>query len=312
MTQRLRQLSHSSTMNHRYLQNIHSVQPLSAQEQERLRPISDKFAFRANDYYLNLINWDDPDDPIRQLIIPRTEELNDGGMLDASNEQSITVANGVQHKYPDTALLLCNSICGGYCRYCFRKRLFMESNDEVPTDLSAGFQYIREHPEINNVLLTGGDPLIMSTRRLRDILAKLREISHVQIIRIGSKMMAFDPIWILQNQELHQLFREFSHAHQRIYLMTHFDHPRELTAEAIAAIDCCIRNGVICLNQCPIIAGVNHHPEVLAELFEKLTFAGCQPYYVFQCRPTQGNQPYQPRLSKDIAPSAKPSCLALD
>ena len=119
--------------------------------------------FRANDYYLNLIDWDDPSDPIRQLIIPRQEELNEWGKLDASNEESITVARGVQHKYVDTVLLLCNEVCGAYCRYCFRKRLFMDVIDEVTNDVTEGIEYIRQHPEVNNVLLTGGDPLLMST-----------------------------------------------------------------------------------------------------------------------------------------------------
>lgn len=277
----------------RYIADINGVKELSHAEQETLRPASEKFVFRANDYYLKLIDWSDPQDPIRHLIIPQVDELKAWGALDVSNEQSITTANGVQHKYINTALLLCNSVCGGYCRYCFRKRLFMADNNEVPNDLSLGFQYIREHPEINNVLLTGGDPLLMSPRRLREIFVQLREISHVRIIRIGSKMMAFDPMRIVQNLELQQLFREFSQPEQRIYLMAHFDHPRELTSAAIEAIDCCIRNGVICVNQCPLINGVNNDPTVLAELFEKLSFVGCQPYYLFQCRPTEGNYPYQ-------------------
>ena len=89
------------------------------------------YVFRSNEYYLGLVNWDDPHDPIRQLIIPRVEELSNWGDLDASNEQSVTVSRGVQHKYPDTVLLLCNEVCGAYCRYCFRKRLFMDDNDEV-------------------------------------------------------------------------------------------------------------------------------------------------------------------------------------
>ena len=117
------------------------------------------YVFRANDYYLDLIDWSDPDDPIKQLIIPRIEELNDCGRLDASNEQAVTVDHGVQHKYADTVLLLCNEVCGAYCRYCFRKRLFMNDNDEVTNEVSAGIAYIRSHPEASNVLLTGGESI---------------------------------------------------------------------------------------------------------------------------------------------------------
>jgi len=193
------------------------------QLKQKLKAVSEKYVFRVNDYYLGLIDWDDPNDPIKQLIIPREEELIEWGDLDASNEQSVTIARGVQHKYEHTVLLLCNEVCGAYCRYCFRKRLFMDENDEVTNDVSAGIEYIRSNPAVTNVLLTGGDPLLMSTRRLVDIFAQLRSIPHVRIIRIGSKMPAFDPWRLLNDKSLQEAFREYSTAHQRIYLMAHFE-----------------------------------------------------------------------------------------
>ena len=199
-----------------------------------LEKVAQRYVFRANDYYLRLIDWTNPADPIKQLIIPRSEELNDWGKLDASNEAAVTVTPGVQHKYRDTVLLLCNEVCGAYCRYCFRKRLFMNDNEEVSKDVSAGVEYIRTHPEVTNVLLTGGDPLIMGTRRLREIISQLREIEHVKIIRIGTKMPAFNPFRFLDDPELHSVFREFSTPEKRLYVMCHFDHPREMTAQAEA------------------------------------------------------------------------------
>ncbi len=277
----------------KYVRSLDQVTQLSTDEKERLQPVANEYVFRANDYYLDLIDWDDPDDPIRQLIIPREEELLEWGQLDASNEAAVTVARGVQHKYTDTVLLLCNEVCGAYCRYCFRKRLFMDENDEVTNDISEGIKYIADHPEITNVLLTGGDPLLMSTRRIVEIFTQLREIPHVKIIRIGSKMPAFDPFRILNDEELQAAFREFSTPEQRIYLMAHFDHPRELTPEAVQGIDTCIRNGVICVNQCPLIQGVNDSPDVLSEMYQKLSHIGCPPYYLFQGRPTAGNEPYE-------------------
>ena len=277
----------------KYVRNLSKLEQLSPSERAQLEPVAEQYVFRANDYYLNLINWDDPDDPIRQLIIPRVEESNEWGRLDASNEEAVTVARGVQHKYTDTVLLLCNEVCGAYCRYCFRKRLFMDENDEATNDVSEGLKYIAAHPEVTNVLLTGGDPLLMSTRRLVEIFSALREIPHVKIIRMGSKMPAFDPFRVLNDEALHEAFRTYSTPEQRIYLMAHFDHPRELTAEAIQSIDTCIKNGVICVNQCPMIRGINDSPEVLSELFERLSFMGCPPYYLFQGRPTAGNEPYE-------------------
>lgn len=277
----------------RYIKKLEDIQQLSGAERAALQPVADAYAFRVSDYYLNLIDWSDPADPIRQLVIPRPDELNDWGKLDASNEAANTVLRGVQHKYPDTALLLCNEVCGAYCRYCFRKRLFMNDNDEASKDLSEGLAYIGEHPEITNVLLTGGDPLLLSTRRLAEIIGALREIEHVKIIRIGTKMTAFNPFRVLDDPALVEMFGKYSTPRKRIYVMNHFDHPRELTDEAVDCLDRLMRAGVVMTNQCPMIAGINDDPQVLSSLFRQLSWIGCPPYYVFQGRPTAGNDPYK-------------------
>ncbi len=277
----------------KYVKDIDKIPNIPPEEREKLKKVAEKYVFRANDYYLGLINWDDPKDPIKQLIIPREEELSDWGKLDASNEAAVTVTKGVQHKYPETVLLLCNEVCGAYCRYCFRKRLFMDENDEVTNDVSEGLRYIAEHPEVTNVLLTGGDPLLMSTRRITEILEKIRAIPHVKIIRIGSKMPAFDPWRILNDEPLQAALRKYSEPRRRIYLMAHFDHPRELTDAAVNGIDCFIKCGVICVNQCPLIKGINDDPMVLSTMFRQLSWMGCPPYYLFQGRPTEGNEPYE-------------------
>jgi len=277
----------------KYVRDIDKIPNIPAHEREKLKRVAERYVFRANDYYLGLINWDDPDDPIKQLIIPRVEELSDWGKLDASNEAAVTVGHGVQHKYPHTVLLLCNEVCGAYCRYCFRKRLFMDENDEVTNDVSEGIRYIASNPNVTNVLLTGGDPLLMSTRRLTEIIEALRAIDHVRIIRIGSKMPAFDPWRLTNDAALQTLFLKYSTPRKRIYLMAHFDHPRELTDEAIDGIDRFIKCGVICVNQCPLIKGINDDPEILSEMYRLLSWIGCPPYYLFQGRPTAGNEPYE-------------------
>ena len=292
------QVSRSSLTNDgpkrvKYVRKLEQVEQLSPDQRDRLGPVAARYVFRANDYYLGLIDWDDPQDPIRQLIIPREEELSEWGTLDASNEEAITVAQGVQHKYTDTVLLLCNEVCGAYCRYCFRKRLFMDDNDETTNDVTEGLAYIAANPQVTNVLLTGGDPLLMSTRRLTEIFEALRAIPHVKIIRVGSKMPAFDPYRVLNDPDLQSAFRTYSTPQQRIYLMAHFDHPRELTPLAIEGIDSCIRNGVICVNQCPLLRGINDDPSVMSELYSVLSYIGCTPYYLFQGRPTAGNEPYE-------------------
>jgi len=277
----------------KYIKHIDSLENIPDDVKEDLKRVADKYVFRANDYYLGLIDWNDPNDPIRQLIIPRLEELNDWGKLDASNEAAVTVAKGAQHKYQRTTLLLCNEVCGAYCRYCFRKRLFMDDNDEATLDVTAGLDYIREHKEVTNVLLTGGDPLLMSTRKLGKILEALREIEHVDIIRIGSKMPAFNPWRVLDDPKLLELLRKYSTKEKRIYIMAHFDHPRELTPAAVEGLDALMQAGCIIINQCPLIKGVNDDAKVLGEMYQKLEAIGVPPYYLFQGRPTEGNEPYE-------------------
>ncbi|MDP6797840.1 MAG: KamA family radical SAM protein [Candidatus Krumholzibacteria bacterium] len=277
----------------KYRKNIHRIDALSKEEQDRLALVAERYAFRANDYYLSLINWEDPLDPIRQIVVPQEGELDAWGALDASNEADNYVAPGCQHKYSDTALLLVNETCGAYCRFCFRKRLFMNDNEEVEFDPTPGIDYIREHPEISNVLLTGGDPLLLSTGKLRAIITRLREIDHVKIIRIGSKMPAFNPFRILDDPALLELLESHSCTNGRIYLMAHFNHPRELTREARSALDALHHAGVMLVNQTPIIRGVNSDPKVLAELMQELSWMGVPPYYMFQCRPTEGNKPFE-------------------
>lgn len=276
----------------RLILNINKVSHLSDIEKARLKEVSDKYAFRSNDYYLGLIDWNDPDDPIRKLVIPHEYELHEWGKLDASNEGSITIRKGVQHKYGSTALLLVNEVCAAFCRYCFRKRLFLNDNDEITYDMKSSIDYVRENPQINNVLLTGGDPLILKTPKLEKIISALREIDHVKIIRIGTKMPAFNPFRILNDDSLLEMLKKYSLPDKRIYLMCHYDHPRELTKESRQAIQKMQEAGVICVNQSPIIRGISDSPEVMAELWDELAYMGIPQYYIFQCRPTAGNEPY--------------------
>lgn len=281
-----------STRRVQYITDLSQVPEIPEEERKRLESVAGRYAFRVNDYYLSLIDWDDPNDPIRQLVIPQTGELEEWGILDASSESAVTVARGVQHKYASTALLLVTNACASYCRYCFRKRFFIPGSSETSTDVSEGLEYIASNPEVKDVLLTGGDPLMLSTDRLISIIEELRAIPHVNLIRIGSKMPAFNPWRILDDKPLVDALRDLSTTETRTYLMAHFDHPRELTDVAEAALDSLINAGVVCLNQCPLVRGINSDPEVLSELFQKLAAIGCAPYYIFQVRPTSGNAPY--------------------
>ena len=276
----------------RYVNKLNQITGLSEQEKQQLEPVAEKFAFRTNEYYQSLIDWNDPDDPIRRIVMPDLQELDEFGELDASDEHSYTRVKGLEHKYGDTALLLVNNVCGAYCRFCFRKRLFTDGNDEVTNDITDAVAYIQQHPEINNVLLSGGDPLIMSTGKLGHIIQQLRDISHVRIIRIGTKMTAFDPYRILNDPSLLEMLSKYSLPDRKIFVMAHFNHPRELTEPALKGLQLLQKAGAITVNQSPLIRGVNDKPEIIAELFGRLSFNGVVPYYLFICRPTSGNEPY--------------------
>lgn len=297
----------------RYITSIRNVPQLDSDEKHDLLRVQEQFKFRTNEYYQSLIDWEDPNDPIRRIIMPDLGELEEWGELDASDESIYTKLPGLEHKYESVALLLVNDVCGGYCRFCFRKRLFMDENDEVVKDVSEGLEYIRSHPEITNVLLSGGDPLIMSTPKLTNIIRRIREIEHVRIIRLGTKMPAFNPFRITGDPSLLEMFERYSTPEKRIYVMVHFNHPKELTDEAIAGLGLLQNAGVITANQTPIIRGVNDDPDTLATLFRKCSFVGVPPYYVFQCRPTLGNKAYAVPIEEAyrIFEAAKTSCSGL-
>jgi lysine 2,3-aminomutase len=283
--------------NPKYIRTLEKIPQLSQKEKDQLLPVCEKFAMRTNEYYNSLIDWDDPNDPIRRIIIPSTKELKNWGQLDASNEKAYTKVPGLEHKYEYTALLLVNHVCGGFCRFCFRKRIFIDKK-EVVSNVSEGLEYIRQHKKITNVLLTGGDPLLLSTNKLANIIKQLREINHVQIIRIGSKLPVFNPFRVIDDPSLLEMIEKYSTMEKKIYIMAHFNHPREITPSAISAMNLLQKAGAITVNQTPLIRGVNDNPATLSELFRKLSFIGVPPYYVFQCRPTLGNYSYAVRLEK--------------
>lgn len=297
----------------KYLTRLDQIPQLSEDEKSRLEPVSDKFVFRTNDYYQSLIDWDDPNDPIKRIVMPDVQELDEWGQLDASNEEKYTKVKGLEHKYTSTALLLVNEVCAAYCRFCFRKRLFMDENDEVTKDISEGLQYIRKHKEISNVLLTGGDPLIMSTSKLEPIIQKLRQLDHVKIIRIGTKIPAFNPFRIINDPSLLKMFKKYSADDKKIYVMAHFNHPRELTPKAVEGLNLLMQAGTILVNQTPLIQGVNDDPKTLTELFNQLSFIGVPPYYVFLCRPTLGNETYSVPVERgyQLFEQARTKCSGL-
>ncbi|MBC8278473.1 MAG: KamA family radical SAM protein [FCB group bacterium] len=276
----------------KYISNIDKVSQLSETEKEVLKQVTVKYAFRANEYYLSLIDWNDPDDPIRKIIIPSTDELQIWGDLDVSDEIINYKAPGLQHKYRDTVLLILNKTCGSFCRFCFRKRLFMPDNIEVINNIDPGIEYIRNHPEVTNVLLTGGEPLFLSTVKLQRIIGRIAAIDHVKIIRLGTKIPVFNPYRILNDPELPKMLRSFNRRGICVYIMCHINHPRELTAPAVKALALLSETGSALCNQTPILRGINDDATVLRTLMQELSYLGVAPYYFFINRPVEGNKPF--------------------
>jgi KamA family protein len=303
-------------MKDQYITDITRIpffQTLKEGEQELLKQVVTRFPFKATKHYLSLIDWNNPYDPLKRIIFPDPRELDLSGCYDPSREEQYTVQHGLQHKYKETALLLLSDECSGICRFCFRKRLFMDCPRQTVKDYSLTLEYVRDHPEITDVLLTGGDPLILSTSRLAAVIHEIREIDHINVIRIGTKTLAYNPYRISEDETLINLIKSACTPHKKVYIMAHFNHPAELSKETLKAIYMLQQAGAIIVNQTPIIDGVNADPKVLTNLFNSLSAIGVSPYYVFQCRPTIGNHIFTVPVeqSYQILQSAYKDCSGL-
>ena len=254
---------------------------------EQLQRISKRFPFSIPPYYLSLIDPSDPHDPIRKMCVPALDELDPGGRLDTSGEASNTVLTGLQHKYRQTALVLSTNACAMYCRHCFRKRLVGREDRETRPRRDKILAYIRKHHEISNVLLSGGDALLNPTPVLHEYLEELSGMEHLDAIRICSRTPVVLPMRIYMDQKLLDLFKEYG-AQKRLYLVTQFNHPRELSPLAQRALDALQECGVMVRNQTVLLHGVNDHGPTLGKLLKELVRRGVVPYYVFQCRPVTG------------------------
>lgn len=288
--------------------NINKIEELkqyidmTPEEEIRFSKIVERHPMSITRYYLSLIDWKDPDDPIKKMAIPRIEELNPDGMYDTSGEQENTKVCGLQHKYNQTALILSTNKCAVYCRYCFRKRLVGLPTEEILKRFSDAVEYIQEHPEINNVLISGGDPFVLPTSVLENFLKELSVVPHLSFIRFGTRTLATFPSRILDDPGLVEVLKKYSFKHRRIYMVTQFNHPREINEESIEAVDRLIQSGIIINNQSILLKDVNDDPFVLSELQNGLVSIGVNPYYVFQCRPVKrAKAQFQIPLYKGIA-----------
>lgn len=255
------------------------------------------FKIQSTPYYAALADRTDSMDPIRLMIVPRKEEIEPvaGQMEDPLAEQKHSPCARIVHRYPDRALFLVTDTCSVYCRYCLRKHF--TGNDQAfigSKDYATAMDYLRSQTGIREVILSGGDPLTLSDSKLESLLKDLTSIEHIELVRIGTRMPVVCPMRI--NDELVQRLQKY----HPVFLMTHFNHPRELTKEAADALTLFVNHGFPVLNQMVLLRGVNNHPAIVQALSRRLLRLRVKPYYMFQCDPSLGTHHFQTSIEESM------------
>ena len=261
------------------------------QLQERLPGLTDeeiagarlarnKLAMAIPPYFFNLIDQDDPNCPIRRQVVPRIDETFTAPweMSDPCGEDSHSPVPGLVHRYPDRVLFLVTDRCAAYCRYCTRSRLVSNASGyDFHPEFDRQIEYIRQHPEIRDVLLSGGDALLLSDAKLDHLLTQLRAIPHIEFLRIGSRIPIFLPQRI--TPELCAVLRK----HHPLFISIHTNHPRELTTEVRAGLERLADAGIPLGNQAVLLKDVNDDPVTMKALMQKLLMCRVRPYYIYLC-----------------------------
>jgi lysine 2,3-aminomutase len=258
---------------------------LTRREEEGVRRASGRMRMAITPYFLSLIDREDPKCPIRKQAIPRLEEFSVSSceMTDPCGEDSHTPVPGLVHRYPDRALLLVNDSCAMYCRYCTRKRLVGEELPPMSDDrLEEACKYLRSKKSVRDVLISGGDPLMMKTEALEAYIKRLRAIPHIEMIRIGTRVPVTLPMRV--TEELVSMLRKY----HPLYLSIHFSHPKEMTPEVLAACSMLADAGIPLGSQTVLLKGINDRPAVMKKLMHELLKARVRPYYIYQCDPAVG------------------------
>lgn len=279
------------------LEDFSSYLTLTKEEVQAFTKANELFRIRVTPYYLALVNPGDPQDPIRRILMPHSHELEQSHHIldDPLGEKRHRPAPRIIHRYPDRVLFLVTDFCNVYCRYCTRKH-FTGQDQVFPNsqEYEESLKYIGSHPAIREVILSGGDPLTLSDGRLSQVLSDLRQIPHVEIIRIGSRIPVVNPMRI--TKDFVKILRQAA----PVFFMAHFNHPRELTAEAAQALGLLVDHGVPVMNQMVLLNGVNNHPAIVQALSRRLLFLRVKPYYMFQCDPSEGTRHLQTSVDQSL------------
>ena len=267
------------------------------EEAEGIKKALAKFRMAITPYYLSLIDPNDPYDPIRRQAIPQGAECNiaPADLNDPLHEDEDSPAPGLTHRYPDRVLFLITDMCSMYCRHCTRRRFAGQKDDESPSErIEKCLAYIEKTPQVRDVLLSGGDALMVSDKKLEYIIQRLRAIPHVEIVRIGSRTPVVCPQRI--TPELCDMLKKY----HPIWLNTHFNHPNEFTPEAEAALARLANAGIPLGNQTVLLRGVNDCVHVMKKLVHELVRNRVRPYYIYQCDLSMGLEHFRTPVSKGI------------
>ncbi|MGB9808897.1 MAG: KamA family radical SAM protein, partial [Caldanaerobacter sp.] len=271
--------------------------PLSEEEEEAISKALTKLRMAITPYYLSLIDPNDPNDPIRKRAVPTIHELYQApeDLVDPLYEDVDSPVPGLTHRYPDRVLMLVTDQCSMYCRHCTRRRFAGETDAPMPMDkIEKQIEYIRNTPQIRDVLISGGDPLTLSDSRLEEIIKRLREIPHVEIIRIGSSVPVVLPMRV--TPELVNMLKKY----HPIWLNTHFNHPHEITEDSKRACEMLADAGIPLGNQTVLLRGVNDCVHVMKKLVHELCKIRVRPYYIYQCDLSFGLSHFRTPVSKGI------------
>ena len=267
------------------------------EEAEGIKKALAKFRMAITPYYLSLIDPNDPYDPIRRQAIPQGAECNiaPADLNDPLHEDEDSPAPGLTHRYPDRVLFLITDMCSMYCRHCTRRRFAGQKDDESPSErIEKCLAYIEKTPQVRDVLLSGGDALMVSDAKLEYIIQRLRAIPHVEIVRIGSRTPVVCPQRI--TPELCEMLKKY----HPIWLNTHFNHPNEFTPEAEQALARLANAGIPLGNQTVLLRGVNDCVHVMKKLMHELVRNRVRPYYIYQCDLSMGLEHFRTPVSKGI------------
>src|SRR6516225_2728705 len=270
---------------------------LTPEELAGARFANHKLALAITPYFFNLIDPADENCPIRWQVIPRVEETHTATweMSDPCGEDAHSPVPGLVHRYPDRVLFLVTDRCAAYCRYCTRSRLVSNASGyDFHPEFDRQIEYVRQHPEVRDVLLSGGDPLLLSDEKLEHLLGRLREIPHVEFLRIGTRFPVFLPQRI--TEKLCAMLKKF----HPLFISIHSNHPRELTTEVRDALGWLADAGIPLGNQSVLLKHVNDDPEVMKAQVQKLLLCRVKPYYIYQCDLIAGSAHLRTSVSKGL------------